>query len=244
MMNMMGEMMGRPRKEFYPSLMEMPPLTPEQRLNLESQARGRINSDIDGISAAEKNLRHAIAGGDIAAADQAARQIRDSLNQVQSGVTVLRALNEGSPPQQIAQNWFKSQMNLAPEPLHSNAEGLFGISWFHLITMELLAIFSAGMLTVYVGRMRRAERTRRSTDPRARAPPVIANYHSGASNERWRRTSRLRWSRHRATRVASLLGLGTGRLRPNPAPAWPRQSRAAYGRAGSEFARFTGKHRV
>ena len=98
MMNMMGEMMGRPRKEFYPSLMEMPPLTPEQRLNLESQARGRINSDIDGISAAEKNLRHAIAGGDIAAADQAARQIRDSLNQVQSGVTVLRALNEGSPP--------------------------------------------------------------------------------------------------------------------------------------------------
>ncbi len=156
MMNMMGEMMGRPRKEFYPSLMEMPPLTPEQRLNLESQARGRINSDIDGISAAEKNLRHAIAGGDIAAADQAARQIRDSLNQVQSGVTVLRALNEGSPPQQIAQNWFKSQMNLAPEPLHLNAEGLFGISWFHVITMGLLAIFSAGMLAVYVGRMRRA----------------------------------------------------------------------------------------
>ena len=98
MMNMMGEMMGRPRKEFYPSLMEMPSLTREQRLNLESQARGQINSDVDGIAAAEKNLRHAIAGGDIAAADQAARQIRDSLNQVQSGVTVLRALNEGSPP--------------------------------------------------------------------------------------------------------------------------------------------------
>lgn len=156
MMNMMGEMMGRPRKEFYPSLMEMPQLTPEQRLNLESQARGRINSDIDGISAAEKNLRHAIAGGDIATADQAARQIRDSLNQVQSGVTALRALTEGASPQQIAQNWFKSQMNLAPEPQHLNAEGPFGISWFHVITMGLLAIFSAGMLAVYVGRMRRA----------------------------------------------------------------------------------------
>lgn len=156
MMDMMGEMMGRPRKEFYPSLMEMPQLTPEQRLNLESQARSRINSDIDGISAAEKNLRHAIAGGDVAAADQAARQIRDSLNQVQSGVTALRALNEGASPQQIAQNWFKSQMNLAPEPQHLKAEGPFGISWFHVITMGLLAIFSAGMLAIYVGRMRRA----------------------------------------------------------------------------------------
>ena len=157
MMNMMGEMMGRPRKEFYPSLMEMPPLSAEQRLNLESQARGRINSDIDGISAAEKNLRHAIAGGDIAAADQAAKQIRDSLNQVHSGVTALRALNEGKPPQQIAQSWFKSQMNLAtPEQRHGNANGLFGISWFHLITMALLGIFSAGMLIVYVERMRRA----------------------------------------------------------------------------------------
>jgi hypothetical protein len=174
---MMGEMMGRPRKEFYPSLMEMPSLTPEQRLTLESQARGRINSDIDGISAAEKNLRHAIAGGDIAAADQAAKQIRDSLNQVQSGVTALRALNEGKPPQQIAQSWFKSQMNLAtPEQLHGNTDSLFGISWFHVITMALLAIFSAGMLIVYVQRMRRAnalvDRLTRAPAPGPSSPPA------------------------------------------------------------------------
>lgn len=177
MMNMMGEMMGRPRKEFYPSLMEMPSLTPEQRLTLESQARGRINSDIDGISAAEKNLRHAIAAGDIAAADQAARQVRDSLNQVQSGVTALRALNEGQPPQQIAQSWFKAQMNLATaEQPHGNADGLFGISWFHLITMALLAIFSAGMLIVYVERMRRAnalvDRLTRAPAPGPASPPA------------------------------------------------------------------------
>lgn len=186
MMNMMGEMMGRPRKEFYPSLMEMPNLTAEQRLNLESQARGRINTEIDGISAAQSNLRHAIAGGDIAAADQAARQIRDALNQVQSGVTVLRALNEGKPPQQIAQNWFKSQMNLAPDPLHVNAEGLFGISWFHVITMVLLATFSAGMLAMYVGRMRRAnalvDRLTRAPTPGPSSPtPTSAPRSSGST---------------------------------------------------------------
>lgn len=178
MMGEMGEMMGRPRKELYPSLMEMPALSGEQRRNLESQARGRINADIDGVSAAEMDLRHAIAAGDVAAADQASRRIRDSLNQVQSGVTVLRSLSEGKSPQQVAQNWFKAQMNLSPQPAVLNADGMLGISWFHVTTMGLLAIFSAGMLAVYVARMRRAnalvDRLARTPAPALTAPPAPA----------------------------------------------------------------------
>jgi ferredoxin-NADP reductase len=155
---MMGgmEMMGRPRKEFFPSLMEMPALSAEQRGNLESGARSRINSEIDGISTAEMDLRHAVAAGDVAAAEVAAVRIRDSLNQVQSGVTVLRALQEGASPQQIAQTWFKAQMNLPLQPAAVSADGVLGVSWFHVITMGLLAIFSAGLLAVHVARMRRA----------------------------------------------------------------------------------------
>ena len=153
---MMGEMMGRPRKELYPSLMEMPTLTIEQRRDLESQARSRINSEIDNMSNAEMDLRHALAGGDIVAADQASSRIRESLNAVQSGVTVLRSLSEGKPPQQIAQNWFKAQMNLVPPPPLWNLGGLLGISWFHVFTMGVLAIFSTGMLAIYLARMRRA----------------------------------------------------------------------------------------
>ncbi|WP_275188391.1 2Fe-2S iron-sulfur cluster-binding protein [Bradyrhizobium sp. CSA112] len=153
---MMGEMMGRPRKEFYPSLMEMPALSADQRRDLESQARVWINSGIESLSAAEGDLRHAIAGGDIVAADQASSRIRGSLDQVQSGVTVLRSLSEGKSPHQIAQNWFKAQMNLLPPPATFTAEGVLGVSWFHVITMGLLAIFSAGMLAVYIARMRRA----------------------------------------------------------------------------------------
>ena len=152
----MGEMMGRPRKEFYPSLMDMPALSPEQRRSLESWARGRIGAEIDGISAAEMDLRHAIAAGDVVAADQASGQIRYALDGVRSGVTVLRSLNEGKSPQQIAQNWFKAQMNLLPQLAVVDADGVLGISWFHVTTMALLAIFSSGMLAVYVARMRRA----------------------------------------------------------------------------------------
>ena len=177
-MGEMGEMMGRPRKELYPSLMEMPALSAEQRRNLESQARGRINTEIDAISNAEMDLRHAIAGGDVAAADQASRRVRDSLNEVQSGVTVLRSLNEGKPPQQIAQNWFKARMNLSPQPAVVNADGVLGISWFHVTTMGLLAIFSSGMLAVYVARMRRAnalvDRLTHAPAPVPTAPPAPA----------------------------------------------------------------------
>ena len=156
MMGEMGEMMGRRRKEFYPSLMDMPALSIEQRRNLEARARERIGAETDRISTAGMELRHAIAAGDVLAADQASRQIRDSLNAVQSGVIALRSLYQGEPPQQIAQTWFKSQMNLAPPPAAINLDGVLGISWFHVTTMALLAIFSSGMLAVYVTRMRRA----------------------------------------------------------------------------------------
>jgi len=175
---MMGEMMGRPRKEFYPSLMDMPALSPEQRRSLESQARGRIGANIDGIPAAEMDLRHAIAAGDGVAADLALGRIRESLDGVQSGVTVLRSLNAGKSPQQIAQNWFKAQMNLLPQPAFVDAGGVLGISWFHLTTMALLATFSLGMLAVYVARMRRAnalvDRLTRAPVPAPASPPAPA----------------------------------------------------------------------
>lgn len=155
MMGMMGEMMGRPRKEFYPSLMEMPALSAERRRELESQARARIGAEIDGMANAEMALRHALASGRVIEADLASRQIREALNQVQSGVVVLRSLEEGKSPQQIAQNWFKSQMNLSQSE-DPPSDGVLGVSWFHVITMGLLAIVSFGMLAVYAVRMRRA----------------------------------------------------------------------------------------
>ncbi|WP_063683257.1 FAD-binding oxidoreductase [Bradyrhizobium stylosanthis] len=180
MMGGMGGMMGRPRKEFYPALMDMPALSVDQRSRLEAQARQRISAEADRLAGAEMDLRHAIAGDDIAAADQASRRLRDSLNAVQSGVSALRSLHEGKPPRQIAQAWFRSQMNLPPR--RDTADGddsAPGVSWFHVTTMALLVLFSLAMLAVYVARMRRAnalvERlTRAAVAPAAAAPLVSA----------------------------------------------------------------------
>lgn len=151
----MGEMMGgRPRKEFYPSLMDMPSLSAEQRQRIESQARGELNTATEAIASAEAALRQANARADSAGAEQATSRLRDALNQAKSAATTLRALSEGKPPQQIALDWFRTQLNL-PALAASSDAGL-GLSWFHVVTMAVLAIFTVAMILVYLLRLRRA----------------------------------------------------------------------------------------
>jgi len=148
--------MGAPRKEFYASLMAMPNLSPEQRQRIEAQARAWISAGTEEIANAENALRHANAGGDTNGAEQAASRMRDALAQVKSGNTILRSLAEGKPPRQIALDWFKGEMNLAPDTVIHDQEGPLGLSWFHLVTMALVTAFAVAMLAIYLSRMRRA----------------------------------------------------------------------------------------
>lgn len=153
----MGGMMGvRPQKELYPSLMALPTISPEQRQSIEAQARARINEGTKEISSAENALRHATAAGDAAGVEQAALRLHEAFNQVKSGSTILRSLAEGKPPQQIAMDWYKGQLNLTPASLTHGSGELSGISWFHLVTMFLVTAFAAGMLAIHLIRMRRA----------------------------------------------------------------------------------------
>ena len=148
--------MGGPRKEFYASLMAMPDLSPEQRQRIEAQARAWIGAGTDEIASAENALRHANASGDSAGAEQAASRMRVALAQVKSGTTILRSLAEGKTPRQIALDWFKGEMNLAPDTSMRDQDGPFGLSWFHLVTMALVTAFATSMLAIYLSRMRRA----------------------------------------------------------------------------------------
>lgn len=151
-----GCMGGGRRKEFYPSLMALSTLSPEQRQRIEAEARSFISAGTDEIASAQNALRQAIAAGDTVGAEQAASRLRDALNQVKSGTTTLRSLAGGKPPQQIAFDWFKEQMNLAPDAFTHESVGPLGLSWFHLITMSLVAALAGAMLVIYIVRMRRA----------------------------------------------------------------------------------------
>lgn len=155
-MEHMGGMMGRPPRELYPSLMALETLTPEQRRAMEAQARARISTGMEEFAKAEDALRHAMAARDATRADEAVRRLRESLNEVTSGTVTLRALAEGKPPQEIAQEWFKAQLNLTSPAIAQTTQGPLGLSWFHTITMSLVAAFAAGMLVIYMLRVRRA----------------------------------------------------------------------------------------
>jgi ferredoxin-NADP reductase len=153
---MQGMMGGGPRKEFYPSLMDLPTPSAEQRQAIEAQARARINTGTEEIARAQNALRHAYAAGDAAGAEQAARSLREGLDQVSSGTAALRALAEGTSPPQIALDWFKGQLNLpATSPAHTS-NGPLGLSWFHVTAMGMLTVFAAAMIGIYFARMRRA----------------------------------------------------------------------------------------
>lgn len=177
LMGMMREMMGiRAPKEFYPTLMSLPALAPEHRQTIEAQARAWISIGIDEIASAESDIRHAMAARDAASAEQAAQRLRQALNQVSSGTAVLQALTAGKHPQQIAQDWFKEQLNLTTGAPAQPREAPFDLSWFHLITMSLLTAFAGGMLAIYFFRMRRANAlvSRLTSTPEPRIPHVVA----------------------------------------------------------------------
>ncbi|MBB4367362.1 ferredoxin-NADP reductase [Bradyrhizobium sp. cir1] len=217
MMGGMDGMMGRPRKEFYPALMDMPALSAEQRSKLAVQARARISAEADRLAGAEMDLRHAMAAGDIVAADQASRRLRESLNTVQSGVIALRSLHVGRPPQQIAQAWFKSQMNLLPQQGGADVDnGAPGVSWFHVTTMALLALFALGMLAIYVARMRRAnalvDRLTRAAVAPAAVMPLVSMPAAGSPNDKVGTTSSSETSRQPRRDEASSFWKGSLRI--------------------------------
>ena len=154
----MGEMMGAPPpKALYPSLMDLPDLTPERRQEFERLARERISAGNALMSAGFERLTAASRSGDAAAMHEANARVREGLGQVESGLALQRALTEGRAPRDIALDWFRREMNLMPLTSGPPPHGFLGLSWFHYFTMFLLSAFAITMIGMYFHKMRRAE---------------------------------------------------------------------------------------
>lgn len=160
MMEGMGEMMknmGAPApKALYPSMMDLPDLSPEKRDEVQRAAHERMKSGTDLMAAALDQLVKAAPTNDYAAMQAATAKLREGVARFDSGLAAHRAIAEGRDPRALAMQWFKGQMNL-PGPLpHAEARGLWGLSWEHLILMVLLVAFAAVMIGMYFFKMRRA----------------------------------------------------------------------------------------
>ncbi len=155
----MGGMMGgkAPPKELYPSLMDLPELSPEKRAEVQRQAHERMKTGTALMSQGLEKLSNAAAGDDYAAMQEATAQVREGLAQFESGLAAHRALAEGKAPRDIALQWFKREMNLYAPPAGTEAPGgPFGLSWFHFLVMAVLVGFAAAMIWMYFHKMRRA----------------------------------------------------------------------------------------
>ena len=128
--------------ELYPSLMNLPSLTSEQRLQLQEQAEARVRL---GTALLQKGMTRI---GNPDANDlelqEGVADARAGLKEIESGQAAKRALAEGRPPQAVAKQWFQREMNLAT-PM-STDEHAPGVTVFHLFTMILLIAFAVAMV--------------------------------------------------------------------------------------------------
>ena len=175
MMEGMGEMMKNmgkpPPKEFYPSLMALPELTPEKRLEVEQQSGERMRAGTMLMSQALDALDVGARADNYAAMHEATRLLREGIAQFDSGIAARRALTEGRAPREVALTWFKREMSLAfPVTLAESHSGR-GLSVLHLFTMVLLVAFAFAMLAMYFFKMRRAAALFGRIEPDKKSPP-------------------------------------------------------------------------
>lgn len=157
MEKMMEQLAAPPPKELYPSLMDLPNVSPERRTEVERLAHERMRASRELVSAAAGRLSAAASRDDYAGMQEATAEIREALSQFDSGLAAHRVLAEGKAPRDIALQWFKREMNLLPTAGVEPGSRILGLSWFHYFVIVILAAFAVATIGMYFHRMRRAE---------------------------------------------------------------------------------------
>ena len=168
---MMEKMGAPPPRELYPTLMNMPEVTSEERKAILSQADERMASAVALLSEGLQSLAKAAENDNYAAMQNASAKMHKALARLDSGVAAQRALAEGQPPEKVALQWFKNEMNLHTPPVVESHGGLLGATPFHLFSMVLLVVFALVMVALYFVKMRRAAALFERIEGNKGAPP-------------------------------------------------------------------------
>lgn len=151
MMAMMGEM-GMPHPAFYPSLMAMPRVGPEQRVFLEMQSRQSISAGAALMTDGLVQLSRRTADADAVAVRNALDLIKQGAALTEAGLSGQRVLT-GEAPQQVALGWFRRQMNMPSLTEMNDQWVIYGLTPFHLTLMVALILASITLVSAYVYRM-------------------------------------------------------------------------------------------
>ncbi|WP_145382487.1 hypothetical protein [Botrimarina mediterranea] len=169
--DMMKDMGKAPPLEAYPTLMNLTEQTPEQRTETLQKADERMRAAVTLLSTGMDRLATAVGTDDYAAMQDATTKMHAALAEFESGVATQRALKEGQPPNQVALQWFKSEMSLQPPQGIQVSSGVWGASPFHLFSMVLLIVFALAMVVLYFAKMRRAAALFSRIESNKGAPP-------------------------------------------------------------------------
>lgn len=158
MMKEMMDDMGTPKKkEFYPSLMDMPRLSEETKAALQQSAHNRMKSGAALMNRALFDLTKAAESNNYSSMKGAAANIREGLAQLESGIATHELLERGKAPSEIALSWFNENLNLkTPEADKQQERTFWGLSLFHIFIMALLSLFTLVMILMYFFKMKRA----------------------------------------------------------------------------------------
>ena len=181
----MGEMMkgmGKsPEKELFPSLMQLPDITPEKREKIRQLAEAQVVEGNALLNMGMDELKGATRNQDMSAMQHATEQMRRGRILLESGLEGRQALAENKDPRLTALQWFNREMQLTP-PTNNQSHGFFGLSLFHLLSMVTFVVFAVLMIWMYFYKMQRANalvaklagNTSQNTPPPAGATPVAA----------------------------------------------------------------------
>jgi hypothetical protein len=154
--------------QFFPSLMNLPKLNADQRVQIEQAAQQRMSDGANLVSRRVDLLSHP---EDPASMRQGTALIREGLDQFQSGFAAQEALQQGTSPQTGAFNWFRQQLNLPIPGEEAETRALLGDTAWHLFMMVLLIAFALAMVALYFFKMRRAAALFGRLGPDTNPPP-------------------------------------------------------------------------
>ncbi len=154
-MKQMMEQMGVPKpKDLYPSLMSLPELSLEKRIEIKKAADKRMQSGIALIKKGVDEILRTYSKPESSNIQQAVSQVREGISQYESGLATFLALTEGKSPNQVALLWFKKEMNLLPGV--NGKDDVLGGPLFHLTIIIIFMLFFIIIILMYFAKQRRA----------------------------------------------------------------------------------------
>lgn len=180
-----GEMEGGKQSSTYPALLTLPDLDQRARATLATEAAARLHQ---GLTLAKQTTSDTHGSGQ---PDNSAiaRQLREAAALVESGAATTAALDGSRNGNKIANDWFRSEMELGSADDHALMAGkLWGLSPGHWLFMTATLLGLVALLLLQMLRLRRVRaliapgqqpipvdlQRGASLDPRGATSPVAA----------------------------------------------------------------------